>query len=333
MAMPTVKHLSLSSIPAVMLAVMPSAVMADQLHLSMPGAAPPPHGFVLHPLPPKDLPLESMSAADLKALHLPTDLAQRPKLLRALRAPNAHSVSKIIGTMPHLRMGLQMRGQANIPRGVKADNFESSNWSGSFWFIDPYSVGAPSVGDTVPYPYSVSGGDDWLSVWSGMGGINDLPLWQAGYVEDTNGIGLGGDGSGPVAVTFAECLPDPPIGLFYTGPGHYVFSEVWTDFGGNGWVYAIDYSTGDSVFGSTPCNITGPQTVEWVVEAPSLNGQVVTLAWYGSITLNSATTGNGSTTYNGGDPNANWLTMIQNGTVASQCYPNDETDLTCQAYP
>lgn len=293
-----------------------------------------PRGMTMHSVPDASLPYEKMSSRELNQLCrmrqicLPEWVAHDSRFLHMIRHPHAHAITKPLGVMQGVRMD---------PLNGDMSNATSSNWSGSVWPTQNGFPGQPSGSETVPYPSSYDGGTDLISVWSGMGGAfdGDLPLNQAGWVADTDGSVLGGSG-GPAVVTFYECYPQGAVGFNYENVGDYIYHAVWTDFYGSGWFFVGDFSNGDIAYGSAPCNVTYPQSVEDILEAPSVGGQVATLANYGSMTMNNALAGydsSGNPLYPFGDSNAIFVTMIQNGVTASTAYGLDETDLQFDSYP
>jgi hypothetical protein len=285
------------------------------------------------PLPNRDLQFETMSPATLRALHLPADAAKNKKLLQMLQNPRAHQVTKTLGPLKGVKMGPPLDLQQ-----VDSNQFTSSNWSGSFVVLND-SWASPIIVCNVPYvitkdggPVDLNGNDTYWSCWSARGGISSLPMWQSGIVGDTNGDIIGQPGNGPTTVTFMECYPDAPVGIFLSFPGDQILATQWIDPDtGNGITLIQSNITGETFYGSAPgCNAS--ETAEWIVEAPNVNGEIAQLSYFGALSINGDGDSN-NPSVNPGDPSANFIDMIQNGSVVSQCAPQDENDFTCTGYP
>jgi Peptidase A4 family len=105
-------------------------------------------------------------------------------------------------------------------------------------------------------------------------------------------------------------------------PGDSMYADIHNLGGGQWSIYIKDLTTGQSF--TTQQAYSGPQTsAEWIQEAPTVNGQVATLAHYGATKFDPGTV-------NGGNPglvSSDEGVMIQNGSqVSTPSNPDGDTD-------
>jgi autotransporter-associated beta strand protein len=182
---------------------------------------------------------------------------------------------------------------AAIPAFGQASLEASTNWSGysvagsgntysdvSASFVIP-SLSAPSSGTT----YAA----EWVGI-DGASGSSDPTVEQCGI--------SGSVSSGATASYFAwyEFFPNNSIEVNLTvNAGDTIFADVTyepadSSSGNYGYLFTIDDETTGKEYDSVNFTSTSDQrsTAEWIVEAPSINGQQSTLASLGSVTFNNA---------------------------------------------
>ena len=191
-------------------------------------------------------------------------------------------------------------GQQGRPRH-RNDNGTSTNWSGyavETNLTSPQSDVVTDVKGTWTVP-SVSGtGTSYCSIWVGIDGYSD------GTVEQ---LGTDSDLSSGTAVYYAwyEMYPagSRTISRFTVRPGDVITAEV--HYTGSSFVLSINNVTESETYSTTKTSSSALRSsAEWIVEAPTVNGNIADLAYYG-ITYFSAcsATINGVT---GSISNSNW---------------------------
>ena len=190
--------------------------------------------------------------------------------------------------------------------------WKSSNWSGYMVTTAATSGCTPATGVsyssvsgtwTVPTVTPSSGGGGLLgpltgagstysALWTGIDGVNDSNLIQAGTEQDVSG-------GTPQYGAWWEILPAPEtvIPSITVHPGDAVsvtIAEGAAPCSSSQWLIAVTDSTADSQGRGSPfttCqSYSGQQSsAEWVVEAPNVNGTQSTLANYGSALFDKGT--------------------------------------------
>lgn len=202
----------------------------------------------------------------------------------------------------------------------------SSNWSG-------YAVSSGKRGSytaitgkwTVPQVQSSGNTDTYSSSWIGIDGFNNSSLIQTGTEQDY----LGDPAACPVSTSSNACyyvwweiLPqaETVITSMTVKPGD-IMSAWVKQVSGTQWTISItDTSNSTSDSFTTTRTYRGPgSSAEWIEEAPSLNGQITTLADYGSTAFDPGTVNGqspGLKTSDGG-------VMVQGTTIVSTpSYPD-----------
>jgi hypothetical protein len=160
----------------------------------------------------------------------------------------------------------------------------AGNWAGyvaasNLFFPQSAATGVsaswvtPSVTDIGANAYS--------AVWIGIGGQFEKTLIQVGTGQDyVNGA--------PKYYAWYEMLPDTliPIDSMQVSPGDRIQAQIFlSDPNTNTWTITItDESNGQSYQNNFQYN-TSKLTAEWIVEAPTVNGQLASLANFGSVTF------------------------------------------------
>jgi hypothetical protein len=159
---------------------------------------------------------------------------------------------------------------------VSTSTVLSSNWSGYVELNGPFT----SVTGTFSVPSLVPGTPqgDQMSEWTGIdGGDGDNSLIQAGFNESPTP----GNPNSFTIQPWWEILPAPEtfIGSVQIQVGDQVTVAI-NQVNGTNWSITLTDSTNGESF-TTDQTFTGKaSTAEWIVEALTENGQVVTLAPY-----------------------------------------------------
>ncbi|MGA8426613.1 MAG: G1 family glutamic endopeptidase [Candidatus Dormiibacterota bacterium] len=154
-----------------------------------------------------------------------------------------------------------------------ASQLASSNWSGYSIASGPYSYVSGTF--NVPGLYAAST-DTYVSEWTGIDGASDSDLIQAGVTEmfdpDTDLVYL---------LPWWEILPaaETPITTMSVLPGDAITVTIG-QVSGTAWKIVLTNDTTAQSF-TTDQTYTGPGTsVEWIVEAPDVDGSIATLGDY-----------------------------------------------------
>jgi hypothetical protein len=203
---------------------------------------------------------------------------------------------------------------------VRHTGWSASNWSGYAKSGTYTSATAqwvvPSVSRTTGASYS--------SAWLGIDGFTNSDLIQTGTESDWR--------SGAAHYNaWWEILPaaETPITSFTVHPGDKMSASI-AKGSGSSWTITIKDLTDNGSFTTTK-TYSGPgASVEWIEEAPEVNGRIATLAHYSSPdTFDPGTA-------NGGNPQlaaSNGGVMIQNGKqVSTPSVPDSDTDGFNMAY-
>ena len=148
----------------------------------------------------------------------------------------------------------------------------SSNWSGYAMGSGPYNYVSGTF--TVPGLYATPGAT-FLSEWAGIDGATNSDLIQAGVDEYYD------PSTGYVYLSpWWEILPAPETNISMTVlPGDSITVTIQQISGSEWAIQLTDNSSGQSFL--TDQTYTGPgASVEWIVEAPEVNGAMSTLADY-----------------------------------------------------
>jgi Peptidase A4 family len=243
---------------------------------------------------------------------------------------------RLAGLTVFLAAGLQLSAGAAAPAMVVTHHprvvaghgggaptsfgWSSSNWSGYAKTGGPFTSATgswkvPAVTSTRRSSFSSS--------WVGIDGFNNANLIQTGTEQDWY------NGSAHYNAWW-EILPAPetPIGSITVHPGDTMTATI-SRLSGSSWSISIKDVTTNQSF-STTQTYAGPLTsVEWIQEAPTVNGRIATLAHYGKATFDPGTA-------NGASPQlvaSQGGTMVQGGvTVSTPSNPDSEGDGYTAAY-
>ena len=176
----------------------------------------------------------------------------------------------------------------------KASNVSYSyNWSGYVDFSGATSYGSKSyyflVNDfVVPKAeqafHACTGGWDYGSAWNGIDGWGSPDVLQAGVEFDAY-CALGGLIKSTYYSAWYEWYPygSVRIGGFPIAPGDDMFVEVWNTSATSGHAYLVNYNNNQSVnisFSAPAGTTLVGNSAEWVVERPSVGGNLTTLTNY-----------------------------------------------------
>jgi Peptidase A4 family len=169
-------------------------------------------------------------------------------------------------------------------RSLQTQTLISLDWAGyavstNNLFPQPQVVGV-NASWIVP-AVTTSGFDAFSAAWIGVGGQTDSTLIQIGSEHDS----ISGQ---PVYALWYELLPanSIPIENITVSPGDQINAAVTLiESSTNTWRMEIsDVTTGQSFTKDTVYN-SSRLTAEWIMERPTVNNQMSTLAHFGSITF------------------------------------------------
>ncbi len=214
--------------------------------------------------------------------------------------------------------GTVLAHHTRIPANVLTNGWSSSNWSG-------YAVSGQFTSITgrwtVPTASRTSGAT-YSSSWIGIDGFNDPELIQTGTEQDYyNGAAHYG--------AWWEILPAPATFISMTvHPGDHMSASIKQTSLGHWTISLTDTTTGKSF--STKQLYHGPlSSAEWILEAPTVNGQQAPLAHYSRTVFDPGTA-------NGASPHLTSAArgvMIQNSKqVSTPSSPDSDADGFAVAY-
>ncbi len=176
----------------------------------------------------------------------------------------------------------------------------SSIWSGFAITSSAATYGEIYGAWTVPQASSQPGFWylDYSTFWVGMDGFGTPDVVQAGTDQDTQTI-FGVQASSYGAWTEWYPLASQSISNFPVNPGDQIetwvwiatASNVWSATGGNGWflVWNVTQNVQSQIMTAAPSGtMFGGHTAEWVMERPTVNGNVTSLTNYGSAQMTDA---------------------------------------------
>ena len=227
------------------------------------------NGFVPGPELPQGFDVLQASPEQLKQYKLPPKPVD-PAALESWKAMMWHwshskHVTNFIGPLPHIK-----HGPVSFP----------ANWAGYVDLIE--APKGPELEATLVIPsFNAHDGNlNAVSFWTGLDGVLDNHLLQAGVDCFIDGSNIANNG----CFTWVDYFPDATIGLYPVQIGDVIglFAFHNTDGQGGGF-YIFNYTTGDAAGGNITCNSAAcpssdPYTgtsAEWIVEAPEVYGQIV----------------------------------------------------------
>lgn len=150
-----------------------------------------------------------------------------------------------------------------------------------------------------------SAANEYSATWIGIDGFNNTSLIQAGTAQNiSNGL--------PQYYAWWEILPNPETMI---DPNHYPVQandEIISSIAqqpSDLWTITLQNVTQGWTFVQEAISYSGPQTsVEWIEEAPEVNGAIATLANYGEVSV-------GNCLVNGANP---LLQASQGGVMVTQ---------------
>ena len=133
-------------------------------------------------------------------------------------------------------------------------------------------------------PVEPTANDVYSSVWVGVGGYGEKSLIQTGTAQQSvKGVAS--------YYAWYELLPNRAVRIpdFPVMPGDEVLASVkLVDRNANSWTIEIRDLTRGTNFSKNVMYRSSRLSAEWVVEAPSLGGEITTLADFGSVTFSGA---------------------------------------------
>lgn len=169
-------------------------------------------------------------------------------------------------------------------KSLQTQNLVSYTWSGyvvasDVLFPQPLVTGVNGSW-TVP-TITPSASNTYSAAWIGIGGQSDKTLIQCGTEHDS----INGQ---PRYSAWYELLPDYAITIkdFTVLPGDQISASVTLlDSSTNQWLIQIADKTNGQSFRQVFTYNSSRQSAEWVVERPTVNGAITTLADFGTVTF------------------------------------------------
>lgn len=170
----------------------------------------------------------------------------------------------------------------NVPTVKASSGTQTSSWWGWLgrWFASLFGVGPSSS-------------DAYSATWIGIDGFTNSNLIQAGTAQNiVNGS--------PQYYAWWEILPAAESEISpveYPVSGSDAMTSTIAQQGDGTWRIVLHNQTRGWTFIKSGIQYTGPQTsVEWIEEAPEVNGTVTALANYGEVSFHNVTV-NGANPY------------------------------------
>jgi hypothetical protein len=163
-------------------------------------------------------------------------------------------------------------------------NIESQDWSGYVVYSDsgnPAPVIKNISASWIIPAITVSDSDTYSDVWIGIGGELDNSLIQTGTEQDSNG-------GSAVYLVWYELLPDYSVTIttMNVSPGDAIIASIsLLDSGTNNWQIQIADVTNGQSFSRSFTYLSSRLSAEWIVERPTVNEQLTTLANFGTATF------------------------------------------------
>lgn len=194
----------------------------------------------------------------------------------------------------------------------QGENISSSSWAGYIISktTNPQSeVTAINASWAVPV-INASKGNGYSSVWVGIGGAADSTLIQVG----TEITAIDGQDS---YYAWYELLPNDAVELNMTvSPGDVMVGSIrLVNSAANQWRMQISDTTNGQDFSMTVVYNSTRSSGEWIVERPTTNNHVTTLADFGSVTFNNCYLNADNTSGPIGNFYYSRLVMINNSNV------------------
>jgi len=163
-------------------------------------------------------------------------------------------------------------------------NIESQDWSGYVIYSDinnPAPVIKNISASWLIPAITVSIRDTYSDVWIGIGGELDNSLIQTGTEQDSSG----GQTS---YLAWYELLPDYSVTIttMNVSPGDTIVATIsLIDASTNNWQIQISDLTNGQSFIQSSTYLSSRLSAEWIVERPTVNDQLTTLADFGTATF------------------------------------------------
>jgi hypothetical protein len=184
-----------------------------------------------------------------------------------------------------------------------ATGWTSGNWSGYAGTTGAAGSATSVQGSwTVPTVTSTPG-NTYSSVWIGIDGFTNSNLIQTGTEEDW----VGGHS---LYQAWWEILPasETVIPSMTIHPGDHMFAQI-TKGSGTTWTIKLEDLTSSNTFNINKKYTGQADTIEWIVEAPTVGGGLASLAHYGQTTFINCGFNGGAAAFT----TANRGVMVQGG--------------------
>ncbi len=200
---------------------------------------------------------------------------------------------------PHVvlaRSGLQGPART-VEAALESRTASTSNWSGYAITSDTSTYGEVFGAWYVPRVSSEPGllSADYSTFWVGMDGYGTSDVVQAGTSQNTLtifGIQMSSYGAWtewyPYSMQSISNFPVNPGDEIETWVWVATAANVWTPSGGTGWflLWNATQNVASEVTTGAPAGITfSGRTAEWVMERPTVDGKIASLADYGTVQI------------------------------------------------
>jgi hypothetical protein len=170
-------------------------------------------------------------------------------------------------------------------KSLQTQNLVSFDWAGysvssNVLFAQPI-VTRISGSWTIP-TVTVTSTNAFSAAWIGIGGLGETTLIQVGSQHDSV------DGKAGYSLWY-EMLPDDSITIpeITVSPADTISASITlTNSNANEWLIQIRDLTNGQTFSKTFAYNSSRLSAEWIVERPTVNNQVSTLANFGAVTFN-----------------------------------------------
>lgn len=238
--------------------------------------------FELRAVPDSALDPDSLSISERDALGVPRVFT--PGLREVWSSGRLHAGALVQAPRISVRMEPMREGPASttgrpppVPAPLPPPPMASTNWAG--YAATLATAGARYVISTefdLPPLASHDGQCDWYGKWAGIDGFGNQELNQAGVAGVSCGFDDNGNLGGPHQyASFFECLPAAADLMTVEDAGARIYVQVQD----NNFIF-INETTGEYLSSANTGCVTFNHSIEWIEEAPVINGALATLAYH-----------------------------------------------------
>lgn len=204
----------------------------------------------------------------------------------------------------------------------KKGGWESANWSGYAIETTKKDQIISIAGDWIVPSVKPSKENTYSTVWIGIDGFNNHSLIQVGTIQDFSNGNAHYTAFWEVLPSIAQIIPYP------VAPNDQMHAKI-SQTQDHSWTITLRNITQNWKY-TKETSYSGPRTsAEWIIEAPTVNGQVASFSNYGKTIFSDLRVNSMNPRLILSDRGI----MIQNGKqVSTPSYPNCDGDAISMAY-